>query len=111
MNFGIKLRLAVLGVVVGLMGASIVMVVLGSQRRADELRASLNNVDSESFRIADHFRESLREVGNAMLRYQIERDTNTWEQFLALSHNLDLGIDEQAPKLTTQGRKRTSCSK
>jgi signal transduction histidine kinase len=105
MNCGVKLRLAILGLAVGLMGALIVLVVFNSKQQAAELRASLGKVDSETFRIADNFKDSLREVNNAMLRYRIDRDTNSWDQFLRVSHDLDVWVNQQAPRLTTQHEK------
>ena len=67
MKFGVTFRLAALGAAVGLMGVLIVLITLSSQREANELRARLSTVDSESFDLADHFKDMLREV-NTMRR-------------------------------------------
>ena len=105
MNFGIKLRLAALGLAVGLMGLLIVLTTLNSQRQSAELRARLSNVDLESFGIADHFKDSLRELNHTMFLYGIRHDAAHWESFLKVSDELNTWIDEQKPKLTTQREK------
>ena len=105
MNFGIKMRFTALALVVGLMGVLIVLTTLNSQRQAAELRARLSHVELESFGIADHFKDSLRALNSTMLSYGIRHDTTDWESFLKVSHELDLWIDEQKPKLNTQQEK------
>jgi signal transduction histidine kinase len=107
MKFAMTFRLAALGAAVGLMGVLIVLITLSSQREADELRARLSTVDLESAGIAEHFKDSLREVNTARLRYAIDHNPATWEQFLKGSHELDLWLDQQAPKLTTDDEKKT----
>ena len=62
MNAAIKFRLLLLVVAVALMGALIVVVVLALDRNAREGRAQLAGLDSESFRIAELFKDRLREV-------------------------------------------------
>jgi signal transduction histidine kinase len=101
----VNFRLAALGVAAGIMGVLIVVAVVLSQRKADTLRAELNNVDSESFSIAEHFKDSLREVNNIRFRYTVNHDDATWAQFLTTSRQLDGWLDQQAPLLTT-GREK-----
>jgi signal transduction histidine kinase len=105
MKFGIKFRLVALALFVALMGALIVLATLNSQRQAAELRDRLSQVDFESFRIADEFRDSLRELNNTMQRYGTDHHPATWNEFVQASHKLDGWIDEQKPKLTTQREK------
>jgi signal transduction histidine kinase len=102
MKFGIRFRLVALALIVALMGALILLATLNSQRQAAELRDRLSQVDFESFRIADQFRDSLRELNNTMQRYGTEHDPAVWNEFLEASHKLDVWIDEQKPKLITQ---------
>jgi signal transduction histidine kinase len=102
---GIKLRLAALLMGLGLFGALIVLVTLSSQRQADEVRARLSQVDTESFHIADHFKDALREVDDKMRGYRVERQPELWEEFLKASHELDAWINAQAPKLRTEHEK------
>src|SRR5579859_1922450 len=89
LNRGIKLRLAALLMGLGLFGAMIVAVTLSSQRQANEVRARLNQVDIESFHIADHFKDALREVDSKMRAYRVERQPELWEEFLKTSQELD----------------------
>jgi signal transduction histidine kinase len=105
MTLTVKLRLAGLVLGVGLMGALIVLAIVLSQREGEELRAQLATVDSESFGISEHFKDSLREVNNIRLRYTMGHDSGQWQQFLNASHDLDAWLDQQAPKLTTAGEK------
>jgi len=105
MKFGIRFRLTALAVVVALMGLLILLATLNSQRQAGELRARLSQVDLESFQMADQFRDSLRELNNTMLRYGFDHDAAVWQEFLEASHKLDVWIDEQKPKLTTDREK------
>jgi len=100
-NPGIKFRLAALAVAVALMGVLIALTTLDSERRAAELRAQLKQVDSESFKIEEHFKDALREVTDKMARYRTARDPADWEEFVKSSHQLDAWIDEQKPKLNT----------
>src|SRR5437763_12688073 len=102
MKLGIKFRLGALAVFVALMGVMIVLATLVSQRQAAELRARLSQVDFDSLRIADQFRDSLRQLNNTMLRYGIGRDPAVWNEFLEASRDLDQWIDEQAPRVNTQ---------
>jgi signal transduction histidine kinase len=37
-----------------------------------------------------------------MLRYRLDHNAEAWQEFLAVSHALDLWMDDQAPKLATQ---------
>src|SRR5580658_8305370 len=67
MNLTAKFRLAALGVAAGLMGVLIALATIISQKTAGELRSQLNAVDSESFGISEHFKDSLREVNNLRL--------------------------------------------
>ena len=105
MNFGIKFRLSALGLAVGLMGMLIVLTTLNSRRQAAELRAGLSNVDLESFGIADHFKDSLRALNHTMFLYVIRHDPADWASFLKVSDELNIWIDEQKPRLTTQREK------
>jgi signal transduction histidine kinase len=105
MNLSVNFRLAALGFAAGLMGLLIVVAIVLSQKQGDTLRAQLNTVDSESFTIADHFKDSLREVNNIRFRYTMDHDQATWALFLTASRQLDTWMDEQAPRLSTAGEK------
>ena len=102
MKFGVKFRLTALGVSAGLAGALIALLILNSERQANDLRTRLDTIDSESFGIADHFKDSLRNVNNALLRYGLTRDESEWAQFLKISSALKEWIGKQSPRLGTQ---------
>ncbi len=105
MKFGINFRLIALALVVALMGVLILLATLNSQRQAGELRDRLSQVDFESFRMADRFRDSLRELNNIMQRYGIDHQAAVWREFLEASRKLDLWIDEQKSRLSAQREK------
>jgi signal transduction histidine kinase len=104
-HFGIQARLVALGLAVALMGALIVVVTVSSQRKATEARARLNRVESESFRIAERFKDNLREVNDKMRRYASFHEPAVWEEFLKASSELKRWIGEQAPRLTSEHEK------
>ena len=105
MNAAIKFRLLLLAVAVGLMGALIVIVVLALERNARDGRAQLARLDSESFRIAELFKDRLREVNDKMRRYGTLDEPAAWEDFLKASKDLKVWIEAQAPRLATQREK------
>jgi hypothetical protein len=101
MNPGIKWRLTGLGLGVGLMGGLIVLATLESQLRTEATRARLSQVDLESFRIADRFKDKLRAANDQMRRYGSTEDPAAWEEFLKASQELKYWIASQGPRLTT----------
>jgi len=90
-----------------LMGFSIGTATLISQQRADELRSRLQQINLESFSIADKFKDSLRELNSVMQRYGEKPDPAKWNEFLDASRKLEAWIDAQKPKLTTTQEKET----
>jgi len=101
MNLGVRLRLAALGFAVGLMGALIVLVTLSSQKRAEDVRTRLGQVDLESFQIADRFKDTLRHANESMRRYASANDPAAWTEFLQAADELKSWIDRQATKTST----------
>ena len=93
MNFGVKFRLIALAAGVGLMGLSIGLMTVNSQRQARELRARLQRVDSETFRIADQFRDFLRQLNNSLYQYGTTFAPADRDTFLKASEELDRWID------------------
>src|ERR1039458_551182 len=90
-----QLRLAALGLAVGLLGVLIVAVTLTSQRQAVEARARLGQVDLESMRIADRFKDKLRYASDQMRRYSSGRDPALWTEFVKASEDLKMCIDSK----------------
>jgi signal transduction histidine kinase len=77
----------------------IVAVTLTSQQQAEESRARLGQVDFESIRIADRFKDKLRYANDQMRRYSSGRDPAGWAEFLKASEELKSWIDTQASSL------------
>ena len=99
MNFKIKLRLVGLGLSLGLLGALIVWVTLASQRQAEDARTQLGDVDTESMRIADRFKDKLRYANDRMRLYSTSRDPAHWQEFLKAGDELKAWIQTQPPKM------------
>jgi signal transduction histidine kinase len=98
-NVKIKLRLAFLGVALGLLGALIVGVTLSSQQHAEETRARLGQVDTESMRIADRFKDKQRYANDQMRRYASSRDPAHWQEFIKATDDLKAWIESQPSKM------------
>jgi signal transduction histidine kinase len=107
MKFGIQYRLVALVLVVAMMGVSILLATFYSQRQAETLRQRLGQVESESFRLADEFRESIRALNNIMQRYGIDHNPAVWNEFLEAGRKLEAWIAQQKPRLTTGREKDT----
>jgi len=105
MKFGIQHRLVALVAVVAVMGVLILLATLYSQRQAEDLRNRLGQVESESFKIADQFRESLRALNNILQSYAADPAPASWSEFLEGCSKLEGWIEEQKPRLTTQREK------
>jgi signal transduction histidine kinase len=102
MKFGIKHRLVALALAVAVMGVLILLATSYSQQQAEKFRGRLSQVESESFQIADEFRDSLRALNNTIQRYGIHHDPAVWSEFLGASRKLDAWIEDQKPRLTTR---------
>src|SRR3954469_751711 len=105
MRFGIRYRLTALAVALVLMGALIAIVTQTSQRQVADAKTRLGQVDLESFRIADLFKDKLRLANDKMRRYATARDSVAWEEFLKASEGLQTWIQGQAPNLVTPREK------
>jgi len=77
-----------------------------SWRHTGELREKLTSVQLESFRIADHFQQTILELNNAVMRFGLEHGSNDWARFDAESKALDTWIDNQKPLLPTEKEKQ-----
>jgi signal transduction histidine kinase len=105
MYSAIKWRLALLGLAAALMGALIVLVTLNSQRQGADLRLKLNQVDAESFGLAEHFKDMLRDVSDKLTRYRNTREPAVWQDYLKASSELEAWIQGQAGKPDTPREK------
>jgi len=102
MNFSVKLRLAVLGVAVAMMGVLIVVITINSQDQAEGIRSRLTSLELESFGWGDTFRNRLREANNAMQRFRDNGDPATWEQFVKPATELESWLTTLGPRLNTR---------
>jgi signal transduction histidine kinase len=105
MKRGLKWRLIALGLAVSLMGVLIVVATLTAERSARQARGRLSQVDSESFRIAERFKDRLREVNDKMRRYASFHEPAVWDEFLQASHGFQFWIAQQQAHAST-GREK-----
>jgi signal transduction histidine kinase len=105
MKFGIRHRIAALALALVLMGALIAIITLTSQQQTEDAKTRLGQVDLESFRIADLFKDKLRLANDNMRRYASVRDAASWDQFLKASEGLQSWIESQSPNLVTAREK------
>ena len=98
---GIRLRLTVLILAMVCMGALIAYVTVSTQRLGDELHDKLAQVDSESFGIADQFRDRLRDVHDRLNEYRSTRSAAAWGQFQRSEQEFATWIQSQFPSAGT----------
>lgn len=105
-QLGLVLRLAALITAVGVMGLLIALATLESRRQAARLRVQLDLVDSQSFDIADNFRQKMHGLSRAMLDYGVGHQAAQWEAFEQASQKLDVWIDAQKRNVETSSDER-----
>ena len=101
MKTRVQRRLVGLVAAMLMMGLGIAFMTLWSQRQAGELQAQLGAVDSESFQIADKFKDSLRQLNSSLYRFGSTSEAADLEVVRHASHELDDWIDVQKPRLMT----------
>jgi signal transduction histidine kinase len=95
MTAGVKLRLASLGAAMAVLGGLIAFVTFNSQRQGAELRVKLNEVDRQSFGMAEHFKDVLRDGSDKLAHYRSTGDASAWAEFLKSSADLTASIQTQ----------------
>ena len=95
MTSGVKFRLVGLGLAMAVMGSLIAYVTLDSQRQGGNLRAKLNEVEAQSFSMAEHFKDALRDSSDKLTRYRATGDNAAWAEFLKATEGLNTWIQSQ----------------
>src|SRR6185436_18659869 len=95
MHSGMKQRLAGFVLAIGTLASLIVWAALTSSRRVEEARAQLMAAESESFRIAGQFQETVRGLDSNLLKFALHRDTNDWVSFESGWQALNTWLDRQ----------------
>jgi len=101
----VTIRIVTLVVVIGLSAVLIFQTAVRTWHDVSELRGRLTAVQLESFRIADHIQREVLELSNYLLQYTVEGDPQDLQQFQKGTHELDLWLDAQIPKLRTAKEK------
>jgi signal transduction histidine kinase len=109
LTFGLRAsvqwKLAGLLAAVVLMALGVTLLTTRLQWQSGELRAQLNRVDSESFLIADELADFLRQLNESLYHYGRSHVSPNVEWFNQTSHELELWISRQKPKLITEREK------
>ena len=101
MTSSVKFRLTALGLAVAVMGAFIVFLTFASQRQGAELHAKLDQVDTESFGLAEHFKDRLREGSDRLTHYRNTGNVAAWQDFLKSSGELNAWMQGQINSAAT----------
>src|SRR5216110_556450 len=99
MNPAIKWPLIALGAAVGVAGILIAAIVLTLQQKAAVTREKLGEVDIESFRIADLFKEKLRQANDHMRKHSTDESAAEWQAFLDSNEQLKGWISNETMRL------------
>ena len=102
MKLDFKFRFAAFALAMGVMVFLISSAAVVSWRRIGGVRASLNEVQSDSLRIAEEFQRHLRQLNDTLSRYGTSHDAGDWQHYLKASDQLDTWIDAQTPRLDTR---------
>jgi signal transduction histidine kinase len=106
MSNGVKFRLSVFVLGIGLMVALVGWAGHTAWTQIRELQQKVTAVHLKSFQIADHFQQTILELNNTLLRYGVSHDANEWAHFTADSQALDRWIDDQRPILYTENERQ-----
>jgi len=101
----VTIRIVALVLVIGLSAVLIFQTAVRTWHDVSELRGRLTSVQIESFHIADHIQREVLELSNYLLQYVAEGDPQDLQQFHKGTHELDLWLDAQIPKLRTAQEK------
>ena len=101
----VTIRIVALVVVIALSAVLIFQTAVRTWHDVSELRGRLTSVQIESFHIADYVQREVLELSNYLLQYIAEGDPQDLQQFHKGTHELDLWLDAQIPKLRTAKEK------
>jgi len=101
MTSSVKFRLTALGLAVAVMGAFIVFITFATQRQGADLHAKLNQVDKESFGLAEHFKDLIREGNDRLTHYRNSGNMAAWQDFIKSSGELNAWMQAQISATAT----------
>jgi signal transduction histidine kinase len=101
MNPGIKFRLTIFIVTIGLLVWLIAWTTHASWERINESHQKLTALQQQSFNLADHLQQVILGLNNSALRYAAYRDPQDWTNFATASRDLQGWMDTQESILST----------
>ena len=104
MKFTLRFRLASLALLIIILALMIGGAAYVTTQHVRALRVHFNDVQGESFRIADYLQESILKLNATLLRCALQHDPGDWEKFSKESQGLIAWMDAQKPA-TIQERK------
>ncbi|HEV8542382.1 MAG TPA: ATP-binding protein [Verrucomicrobiae bacterium] len=106
MKSGFKFRLWLFGIATAAVVSIIAVSSASAWKHLGALRAGLNEAQSESFDIANHFQSFFLDLNTGALRYEIDGKEEDWDRFIKKWNHLNAWIDLQKPKLKTETERR-----
>ena len=106
MNSGIKLRLAIFISGIAFLLVLIAWVAHTSWREIGDLRVNIANMQSRTFRIADHLEQGILELNNTVLRFAAYREAKDWADFETNSQELAVWLDDLQPTLASDDERQ-----
>jgi signal transduction histidine kinase len=97
----VQLKIALFVTAICLMTGAIICSAAISWRDFNRLRKQLTTIELESFHIADDLQQTILLLNTYLLKYELNHDTNVWQQYEKESKRLDQWIDEQDTKVET----------
>lgn len=102
MNPGIKIRLAVFIITIGLLVSLMAWIARTSWKRINTTHAELAALQSQTSDIADHLQQVILSLNNSVLRYAAYRDPEDWTNFSQTSGELQAWLKNQRPILSAE---------
>jgi signal transduction histidine kinase len=97
----VQIKIALFITVICLMTGAIVGSAGVAWRDFRHLRNQLTTIELESFHIADDLQHTILLLNTYLLKYEINHEPKTWEEYERESKRLDTWIDEQVGKVAT----------
>ena len=104
MKLSLRLRLAVMGLMIVMLAATIVGAASVTWRQVAALRRHFNSVRIESFHIAEHLQASVLILNFTLLRFVLRREHGDWQSFARDADQLQAWLRLQHPSTLRERR-------
>jgi signal transduction histidine kinase len=104
MKLSLRLRLAVMGLLIVMLAATIVGAASVTWRQVAALRRRFSSVRIESFHIAEHLQASVLLLNFTLLRFVLRREAGDWQSFTRDADQLQAWLRLQQPSTPRERR-------